>query len=70
MPGHNIAEQKKSKGSKKLSQFATAAQGKGREGQIAGLAAAGSNAAKSLSGILGAHQWVATKSGVKRVKRR
>ncbi len=70
MPGHNVAEQKKSKGAKTLSSFATAAAGKGREGMISGLSSAGSNQAKALSGILGAHVNVATKGGVKRVKRK
>ena len=67
--GAGASDKKASKGAKKLSQFATAAQGKGREGSIAGLAAAGANVARPLT-VLGSHQWVATKSGVKRVKRR
>ncbi len=70
-PDTGASQSKKSKGngSKTPSRFAFGAEGKGREGQIAGLAAAGENVARPLT-VLGSHQWVATKSGVKRVKRR
>ena len=47
----------------------TSARGKGKQGFLEGLSLAGENAAKPLT-VLGSHQWVATKKGVKRVKRR
>ncbi len=73
MPSHTVDERRK--GSKKGglttgSRFQTLAAGKGREGFIAALANAGTGQAKSLTGILGAHQNVATKGGIKRVKRK
>ena len=46
------------------------AAGKGRENMQAGLQAAAGNRAQPLAGILGAHKNVATKGGVKRVKRK
>lgn len=45
------------------------AAGKGKSGAEAGLQAAAANQAQPLSGILGAHKNVATKHGIKRVKR-
>ncbi len=71
-PDTGASQSKKStgkQGAKTPSRFAFGAEGKGREGVIAGLAAAGENVARPLT-VLGSHQWVATKSGVKRVKRR
>ena len=47
----------------------SSAAGKGKQGFLEGLSLAGSNVAKPLT-VLGSHQWVATKSGVKRVKRK
>jgi len=50
--GGKVPEKKK----KEISQFAFAAQGKGREGLLAGLAAAGEGQAKPLT-VLGSHRW-------------
>ena len=61
---------KAAKTAKRASGISTSAAGKGRSGMEAGLAAAAANQAKPLSGILGAHKNVATKGGVKRVKRK
>jgi len=70
-PDTGASQDKKSSGRRflKSSGIGTSAAGKGREGFLAGLSAAGENVATPLT-VLGSHQWVATKKGIKRVKRR